>query len=109
MDLDRTGKQFETPQIPGRPRPLWNLISLAAPIIAGVAFIAWRPQHGSPIIGDFGAFIFAGVYGSPIGVVSAVVALIRSERKGWLSALGMLVNLPLFALLLVFSGFFGPL
>jgi hypothetical protein len=101
--------QAELSPVPAQPRPLWNLISLAAPIIAGVAFAVLRPQHGSPIIGEFGAFMFGAVLSSPLGVLAAVVALIRGERKWWVCAFGLLVNLPLFVLLLIFTGAFGPL
>lgn len=96
-------------QVPAQPKPLWNLISLAAPIIAGVAFVALRPQQGSPIIGDVGAFIFGSVWGSPLGVLAALVALIRRERQAWVGVLGAVVNLPLLVLLLFFVGAFGAL
>lgn len=107
--MNRTETQLETAQAPARPRPLWSLSSLAVPIIAGVIAVALRPKQGSPLIGDFGVFIFGGILSSPLGILAAGVALIREERKRWVSALGVLVNLPLLALLLLFAGVFGDL
>lgn len=83
-------------------KPLWNIVSVACPIVAGALFVLLRPTQGSPIIGDLGVFIFAGAYATPVGFVAAVVALVRKERFVWLSLAGILVNLPLALLLIVF-------
>jgi len=80
-----------------RPASLWGLISLASPVIGGILFVTLRPHHPSPIIGDIGAFFFGAFIGALPGVVAAFVALLRRERRGWITALGFLVNVPLAA------------
>lgn len=90
--------------------PLWNIISVALPvgaIVLGLLMLAASPRGGGDFAGAMGsAVLFAlGVGGAcGLGAIAAIVALVRGERKAWLSGIGLLANgavvLPLIALLL---------
>ena len=101
---------MEEKQPDGGARPLWNVISVVLPFAAialGLLFAASSPGHG----GNYGAalgiaFMFVILVGgaSILGVIAAIVALARGERKAWLSLIGLVGNcavvFPLLALLL---------
>ncbi len=81
-----------------RPRPLWNVISVALPLIVlvvGIAQILSAPFGGGDYAGRLGSavlLIIALGIGCIVGLVAAVIALIRGERWAALSWFGALCN-----------------
>jgi hypothetical protein len=80
-----------------RPRPLWNVISVALPllvVIIGVVQILTTPFGGGDYAGRLGSavlLIIALGIGCGVGFMAAVIALIRGERwtaLSWLGAIG---------------------
>jgi len=93
------------------PRPFWNIVSVVLPLGAvalGLLLLAANPSGRGDFAGAIGsaALLAVGVGGaSGLGAIAAIIALVRGERKGWLTAIGLLGNaavvIPLLAL--VFS------
>jgi len=77
--------------------PLWNVVSVAIPAIAivlGLLLIAGG-RGGGDFAGALGGgvlFIFGVAGACVMGELAAWVALVRGERMGWLTALGIIGN-----------------
>ncbi len=90
--------------------PLWNIISIALPLGAaalGVLLLASNPRGGGDFAGAIGSavlFVFGVGVACGLGVIAAVIALARGERRLWLTLIGLAGNgialLPLLTLLL---------
>lgn len=85
-----------TPAPAGKP-PRWNILSVAAPL--GALVIGLVQAAGASSGGNFGvalgnalAVVLLVIAGCAIGLVAAMIALVRSERMKWLSVLGLLGN-----------------
>ena len=80
----------------GKP-PRWNIVSIAAPLLAlavGVIQAAGASSGGNlgVALGNALGVVLLVIAGCAIGLVAAVIALVRSERKAWLSVIGLLGN-----------------
>ena len=82
---------------PVSPPPLFNVISALLPVAGGTyAWSAHAKSSADTMGGAIGQLI--GVYvifaaACLLGEVAAVVSLLRGERPGWLSVIGVLLNL----------------
>ncbi len=89
--------------------PLWNIISVVLPLGAaalGVLLLAANPRGGGDFAGAMGSavlFVFGVGVACGLGAVAAIIALVRGERRAWLSVIGLVGNaavvLPILALL----------
>ena len=94
-----------------RRAPRWNIISLALPggaLLLGLVLLAANPSGRGDHAGALGSallLLFGVGAASALGAIAGVIALARSERLPWLTALGLIVNgivlAPLFGLLLL--------
>ena len=80
----------------GKP-PRGNVVSIAAPLVAlGIGLIqAAGASSGGNLgvaLGNALGVVLLVVAGCAIGLVAAVMALVRGERMAWLSVLGLLGN-----------------
>ena len=80
----------------GKP-PRWNIVSVAAPLAAlavGLIQAAGASSGGNfgVALGNALGVVLLVVAGCAIGLVAAVIALVRSERMTWLSVLSLLGN-----------------
>ena len=78
-----------------RPSPLWNIISLLAPVLVGfpVLFTRTHPLHDSGWgWGAIGAILVAAGSSCFVGLTAATIALCRRERLLALTVLGFLIN-----------------
>jgi len=90
--------------------PLWNVISIALPLGAaalGMLLLSATPRGGGDFATAMGSallFVFGVGIACGLGAVAAVIALVRGERKLWLTLIGLAGNgialLPLLTLLL---------
>ena len=72
--------------------PIFNVISLAIPTLVGTYGYDWaRTTKGTTNVGEASFLTIAAVAGE----VAAVVSLVRGERLGWRSWLGVAVNVAL--------------
>jgi len=104
------GDEVEEKKSESGARPLWNIVSVVLPfgaIVLGLLFAASSPGHGGNVGAALGvAFLFVLLVGgaSLLGVIAAIVAFARGERKAWLSLIGLVGNcavvFPIFALLM---------
>ena len=80
----------------GKP-PRWNILSIAVPLVAlgiGLVQAAGASSGGNlgVALGNALSVVLLVVAGCAIGLVAAVIALVRSERMAWLSVIGLLGN-----------------
>lgn len=85
-------------------------MSVALPVAAaviGLLLLAGNLSGRGDFAGAMGAgvlFVFGVGAASALGAIAAVIALLRQERRPWLTAIGLLANgavlLPLLGLLL---------
>lgn len=81
----------------GMRAPIFVGLSLAIPIIAGVAGYhllrtAKRPTNMGEAIGPYFAVVILLTIAAAAGEVAAIVSLVRGERLGWLGWLSVVVN-----------------
>ena len=77
--------------------PIFSVVSLALPVVAGIAGLLWaRAAKGATNMGEaLGPFFAAAIFlvlAAVAGEFAAVVSLVRGERMGWLSWLGIVGN-----------------
>lgn len=91
----------------GRRPPRYNVLAVMAPFVGAIAVWIFLGIAGTDghwywnWRGTWAMIIFAGA--CVLGLVSAVVALVRSERHWGVAVLGLVINAPI-PLLLLFSG-----
>jgi hypothetical protein len=84
-------------EAPAEKPPRWNIVSVAVPLAAaavGVVQASGVSSGGNVGVAMGAAFAFIAfvVVGCAIGLVAALIAVVRSERMAWLSVLGLLGN-----------------
>ena len=94
----------KTPVEPGQPAndvrcpPCWNIVSVALPLFAvvvGVLLLAANPSGQGDYAGAMGGAVLLVVCVATacgLGLIVAVVALVRRERMPWFTAIGLLGN-----------------
>ncbi len=79
------------------PPPLFNVISALLPVVGGAyAWSAYAKSSADTMGGAIGHLIGAYVIFATaclLGELAAIVSLVRGERPGWLSVIGVLLNL----------------
>ena len=75
-------------------------MSLASPVLGSLLYAAFRSPRSGPA-SDFGAILFGACLGSPVGLAALLTGFLRRETRGRLVAVGLALNGPLAALLLV--------
>jgi hypothetical protein len=77
--------------------PIFNLLALALPLVTGAGgYWFVRTAKGATNLGEaigpwFAAVIFVTL-AAAVGEVAAVISVVRGERMGWLSWVGVAVN-----------------
>lgn len=89
--------------------PICNIVSVALPVVTGaIGFYLIRTAKGATNMGEalgpFFAVAFLLTLAAVAGELSAIVSLLRGERMGWLSWLGVAVNALLLAPVIYFLG-----
>jgi hypothetical protein len=77
-------------------------VSVSSPLVGAFLFEILRPHHDMEFMGALG-ILLGGCFGSIVGVIAAVVAAVRNEQRGWLTAIGFLINMPLAGLTLALA------
>ena len=77
--------------------PRWNIVSVAVPLAAAAVGVVQATGVSSGgnmgvAMGAAFAFVAFAVVGCAIGLVAALIAVVRNERMAWLSVLGLLGN-----------------
>ncbi len=77
--------------------PIFNVLSLAVPVLAGAwGYYAVRTAKGATNMGEalgpLFAMAIAVTLAAIVGELAAVISLVRGERLGWLSWLGVVMN-----------------
>lgn len=77
--------------------PIYNVLSMALPVVAGtfgyyLTRAAKSPTNMGEALGPFFAVAMLLTLAAVAGELAAIISLVRGERLGWLSWMGVAVN-----------------